>query len=60
MVILALLTSLTDEGRKYLKDYPGQLLEYNRVLETLGVRVLGQYAVVGQYDLTPVVVPVPK
>jgi uncharacterized protein with GYD domain len=43
-------TTLTDEGRKTLKDNPKRLKEVNKEVENMGVKILAQYAVLGQYD----------
>lgn len=45
-----LLSTLTDEGRKTLKERPERLQEVNRELEAMGARVTAQYAVLGGYD----------
>ncbi|MFC2038788.1 GYD domain-containing protein [Chloroflexota bacterium] len=51
MVVSVLLTSLTKQGKKNFEKDPGKLLEYNKHLEALGIRVIGQYVLVGKYDL---------
>jgi len=45
-----LLTSLTAEGRKRVKENPGRIKEVNREIEVFGAKVLDQYAVIGPYD----------
>jgi uncharacterized protein with GYD domain len=50
-----MLTKLTDEGRKTLKDRPERLQEVNKEIETMGGRVTAQYAVLGGYDFVSVV-----
>ena len=50
-----LLSSLTDEGWKTIKEKPERIKEVNRELEGFGVRVIGQYAVLGPYDFASVV-----
>jgi uncharacterized protein with GYD domain len=50
-----MLTKLTDEGRKTLKDRPERLQEVNKEIETMGGRVTAQYAVLGGYDFVNVV-----
>jgi len=50
-----ILSTLTDEGRKTLKDNPERILEVNRELETMGVTVKEQYAVLGPYDFVNIV-----
>jgi uncharacterized protein with GYD domain len=50
-----MLSKLTDEGRKVLKDRPERLAEVNKELETMGATVTAQYAVLGSYDFVNVV-----
>lgn len=50
-----LLTTLTDEGRKTVKERPERIREVNREVEAMGVRVLAQYAVLGPYDFVNIV-----
>jgi uncharacterized protein with GYD domain len=50
MAYYVMLTRLTDEGLATLKKRPGRIHEVNREVEALGVKVLAQYAVLGQYD----------
>ena len=45
-----MLTNLTDEGRKTVKQNPERIREVNREVETMGVKVLGQFALLGQFD----------
>jgi uncharacterized protein with GYD domain len=55
MATYLLLSTLTDEGRKTLKDRPERLQEVNKEIETMGARVVAQYAVLGGYDFVNVV-----
>lgn len=50
MAIFIMLTNLTDEGRKTLKEKPDRLREVNKEIEAMGVKILQQYAVLGGYD----------
>jgi uncharacterized protein with GYD domain len=50
-----LLTTLTDEGRKTVKERPGRIQEVNREIESMGAKVVGQWAVLGPYDFVNVV-----
>jgi uncharacterized protein with GYD domain len=50
-----MLTSLTPDGIKTLKNNPGRVSEVNKEVEALGVKVLSQYAMLGQYDFITVV-----
>jgi uncharacterized protein with GYD domain len=45
-----MLTNLTEEGRKTLKQSPDRLKEVNKEVEAMGVKILCQYALLGQYD----------
>jgi len=50
-----LLSNLTDEGWKTIKEKPERIKEVNKELEGFGVRVISQYAVLGPYDFANVV-----
>jgi len=50
MPIYVMLTTLTSEGRKTLKDKPERIKEVNQEVEKMGARILQQYAVLGPYD----------
>ena len=50
MAIYIMMTTLTDEGRKTTKANPQRILEVNREVENMGVKILAQYAVLGQFD----------
>ncbi|RMG01953.1 MAG: GYD domain-containing protein [Nitrospirae bacterium] len=50
-----ILSTLTDEGRRTLKENPERIMEVNKELETMGVTVLEQYAVLGPYDFVNIV-----
>jgi len=50
MAKFVMLTTLTDEGRKTIKDNPGRIKEVNKEVEAMGAKVLAQYAVLGPYD----------
>jgi uncharacterized protein with GYD domain len=50
-----MLTKLTDEGRKTLKQNPNRTKEVNREIEGMGGKIVGQYAVLGPYDYVNVV-----
>jgi len=45
-----MLTTLTDEGRKTLKEHPQRLHEVNKEVEAMGAKIIDQYAVLGPYD----------
>lgn len=50
MAIYLMLTTLTDEGRKTIKQKPERIKEVNKEVEGMGVKILAQYALLGQYD----------
>ena len=50
MAIYVMLTTLTDEGRKTIKQNPQRIKEVNKEVEAMGVKILVQYAVLGPYD----------
>ena len=54
MAIYVMLTSLTDEGRKTVKQNPQRIKEVNKEVEAMGVKILAQYAVLGPYDFVNV------
>jgi len=47
MAKFVMLTTLTDEGRKSIKEKPERIKEVNK---EVGAKVLAQYAVLGPYD----------
>ena len=49
-----MLTTLTDKGRKSIKDNPDRITEVNKEIELMGVKILAQYALLGQYDFVNV------
>jgi len=55
MPLYVLLSTLTDEGRRTVKERPGRILEVDKEIETLGAKVIAQYAVLGPYDFVNVV-----
>ena len=50
MPYYVMLTTLTDEGRKTIKEKPERIKEVNKEVEGMGVKILAQYALLGQYD----------
>ena len=50
MPICIMLSTLTDEGRKTIKKHPERIEEVNREIESMGAKVLAQYALLGEYD----------
>jgi uncharacterized protein with GYD domain len=50
-----MLTNLTAEGIRTLKNNPGRVAEVNKEVEQIGAKVVAQYATLGQYDFVTVV-----
>ena len=50
-----ILTTLTDEGRKTIRDNPDRIREVDKEVELMGVKILTQYALLGQYDFVNIV-----
>lgn len=50
MANYVMLTSLTDHGRRTIKENPERIREVNKEVEAMGVKIVAQYALLGQYD----------
>ena len=50
-----MLTNLTSDGVKTLKDNPARVAEVNKEVEQLGVKVVSQWATLGEYDFVSIV-----
>jgi uncharacterized protein with GYD domain len=50
-----MLTNLTAEGVRTLKNNPGRVAEVNKEVEQIGAKVVAQYATLGQYDFVTVI-----
>ncbi|MEW6324209.1 MAG: GYD domain-containing protein [Nitrospirota bacterium] len=55
MATYIMLSTLTDDGRKTIKQNPNRIKEVNKEIEAMGAKVLAQYAVLGPYDFVNVV-----
>jgi len=55
MAYYVVLSTLTDEGRKTIKENPKRILEVNKEIEKMGIKVKEQYAVLGPYDFVNIV-----
>jgi uncharacterized protein with GYD domain len=55
MAHFIMLTNLTSDGVKTVKNNPGRVQEVNKEMEQLGIKVLDQWATLGQYDFVSVV-----
>ncbi len=50
-----ILSNLTDEGRRTIKQKPERILEVNKEIEAMGIKILKQYALLGSYDFVNIV-----
>jgi len=48
--VYVLLSRLTAEGRKTIRENPERIQEVNKEIEAFGVKLLSQYATLGPYD----------
>ena len=55
MATYIMLSNLTDEGRKTLKERPERVHEVNKEIEAMGVKVTAQYATMGGYDFVNII-----
>jgi len=50
MATYVMLTTLTEGGRKTIKQNPQRIKEVNKEVEAMGVKILAQYSLLGPYD----------
>jgi uncharacterized protein with GYD domain len=50
MPVFVMLTKLTDQGANTINRDPHRIKEVNKDVESLGAKVLAQYALIGEYD----------
>lgn len=55
MATFIMLSTLTDEGAQTITENPDRIKEVNQEIEALGVKVLHQFATLGQYDFINIV-----
>ncbi len=55
MATYIILSTLTDVGRKTIKENPQRIMEVNKEIEKMGVKVREQYCVLGPYDFISIV-----
>jgi uncharacterized protein with GYD domain len=55
MATYVILTKLTDEGRKTIKENPKRIIEVNKELAKMGIKVKEQFALLGPYDFVNIV-----
>ena len=54
MPTYVLLSTLTPEGRKTVKERPGRITEVNKEIEHYGAKVVSQLVVLGPYDFVTI------
>ena len=55
MATYVLLSTLTDDGAGTVTKNPARIRDVNKEIEKLGVKVTGQYALLGPYDFLSIV-----
>lgn len=55
MATYILLSKLTPDGRRTIKERPGRIKEVGKEMERMGARVVQQYATLGPYDFVSIV-----
>jgi len=55
MATYILLSVMTDEGAETVKKNPTRIKEVNKEIESLGAKVVAQYATLGRYDFVNIV-----
>ena len=55
MTTYLMLTNLTAEGLRTLKNNPGRVTEVNKEVEQMGGKVVAQYTTLGEYDFVTVI-----
>jgi uncharacterized protein with GYD domain len=55
MPTYVMLSILGPDGFATVSDHPSRILEVNREVESMGARVLSQYALLGQWDFLTVI-----
>ena len=54
MATYVLLSTLTPEGRKTVKERPSRISEVNKEIERYGAKVVSQFVVLGAYDFVTI------
>lgn len=55
MPYYVILSTLTDEGLETIKKKPERIIEVNKELEEMGIKVIAQFAVLGPYDFVSII-----
>jgi uncharacterized protein with GYD domain len=50
-----MLSTLSESGRKVLRERPGWIRKVNADVQRMGARVVAQYAVLGPYDFVTII-----
>ncbi len=50
MALYVMMSNLTTEGRRTVKETPWRIKEVNKEVEKMGAKILAQYAILGPYD----------
>ncbi len=49
------LVVLTDKGRQNFEENPDWIKEISKIIELMGVKIITQYALLGQYDFVSII-----
>jgi uncharacterized protein with GYD domain len=55
MATFLMLTTLGPEGMATIRDNPRRVVEVNSEVEAMGAKVVGQWALLGEYDFATVI-----
>jgi len=55
MAQFVLLTNVTTDGVKTIKNNPARIAEVNSEMEQIGIKVLHQWATLGEYDFISII-----
>jgi uncharacterized protein with GYD domain len=50
-----ILSTLTDEGWRHVKQKPERIMEVNHEMEEMGIKIQKQFALLGDYDFANIV-----
>jgi uncharacterized protein with GYD domain len=54
MPVYVALSNLTEEGSKTIKNNPERIKEVNSDIEAMGIKIITQYALLGQHDFVTI------
>ena len=54
MPVYVALSKLTEEGSKTIKKNPERIKEVNSDIEAMGIKIVSQYALLGQFDFVTI------